>query len=122
MKTAKSIHRQLSVVKPQTDAQHQDEFDELVRRATHGDRRALGAIAIAVSPTLLEEARDVLGEDFAQEAGDVLQDFFLMLLEGRSRFVPAYGRGLAWMCGIIRSMARRHRVAREMDWGIRDDP
>jgi DNA-directed RNA polymerase specialized sigma24 family protein len=122
MKTANARNRQLSVVQPQTDAQHQDEFDDLVQRATRGDRRALGAIAIALSPTLLQEAREVLGEDFAQEAGDVLQDFFLMLLEGRSRFVPAHGRGLAWMCGIIRSMARRYRKAREMEWGIGDDP
>jgi hypothetical protein len=91
MKTANARNARLSNTQPQTDAQHRDDFDDLVRRATHGDRLALGAIATALSSPLLEEAREVLGEDFAQEAGDVLQDFFVMLLEGRSRFVPAQG-------------------------------
>jgi DNA-directed RNA polymerase specialized sigma24 family protein len=122
MKTAHALNRHLSVVPPQSDEELDDDFDELMRLATHGDRRALGAIAIAFSPLLLDEAREVLGEDFAQEAGDVLQDFFLMLLEGKSRFVPAHGRAHEWMCGIIRSMARRHRVACEMAWGLGDDP
>jgi DNA-directed RNA polymerase specialized sigma24 family protein len=104
----------------QTDAQVQADFDDLAMRATHGDKRALGAIAIVFGPTLLEEARAVMG-DFEQEAPDVLQDFFLALLEGRSRFTPAQGRAIAWMCGIIRAMARKHRAECERRWGI-DDP
>jgi DNA-directed RNA polymerase specialized sigma24 family protein len=104
-----------------TDAQRQADFNDLVWRATHGDRRALGAIAIAISPTLLEEARQVLGE-FAQEAGDVLQDFFVALLEGQSRFVPAHGRALEWMCGVIRAMARQHRAECERRWKRGEDP
>lgn len=93
----------------------------LVLRATHGDTRALGAIAIACSPALLEEARAVMG-DFEADAGDVLQDFFLALLEGRSRFTPAHGRAIAWMCGIIRAMARKYRAEREVEWTGKDDP
>jgi hypothetical protein len=54
-------------------------------RASHGDERALGAIAIAFGPTLLREARVELGP-FDSHAGDVLHDFFASLLEGRSRF------------------------------------
>jgi DNA-directed RNA polymerase specialized sigma24 family protein len=122
MKTSNVLDPSFSFTHPETDAQTQIDFDDLVQRATRGDRRALGAIAIALTPRLLEEAGEVLGEDFEQEAGDVLQDFFLMLLEGRSRFVPAQGRALEWMCGVIRSIARRHRVACEMAWGIGDDP
>jgi DNA-directed RNA polymerase specialized sigma24 family protein len=123
MKTANNARiRPLSTTQSQSDEQHQDDFDQLVRRATHGDRRALGAIAIALSPSLLEEAREVLGEDLAHEAGDVLQDFFLMILEGESRFVPAYGRAVPWMCGIIRSMARRRRADWERWWGVAEDP
>lgn len=106
---------------PQTDAQLQDDFDDLAMRATHSDRRGLGAIAIALGPTFLEEARAVMG-DFAQEAGDVLQDFFLALLEGRSRFTPAHGRAVPWMCGIVRATARKHRAECEKRWGVDDDP
>jgi DNA-directed RNA polymerase specialized sigma24 family protein len=109
-----------SRIHPNTDAQRQADFDDLVWRATHGDRRALGAIAIVISPALLEEARQVLGE-FAQEAGDVLQDFFVVMLEGRSRFVPAHGRALAWMCGIIRAMAWQHRAECERRWNQEEE-
>jgi hypothetical protein len=122
MKTANALEQQFSFTESQTDAQLEDDFDDLARRATHGDGRALGAIAIAMSPMFLEEARDALGEHFAREAGDVLQDFFLMLLEGRLRFMPAYGRAIEWMCGIIREMARMRRVECEVRWGIEDDP
>ena len=122
MKTANSLEQQLSLTPTQTDDQLQDELDDLVRRANEGDRRALGAIALATTAMLLDEARDALGENFEQEAGDVLQDFFLMLLEGSSRFLPAHGRAIEWMCGIVRSMARRHRVECETRWGVVDDP
>jgi len=106
----------------ETDAQQLDDFDDLVRRATEGDRSALSAIAIALGPSLLKEARETLGEDCAHEAEEVRQDFFLMLLEGESQFLPAQGRAVPWMCGIIRAMARRYRVAGERRWGIGDDP
>ncbi|MDP9000075.1 MAG: hypothetical protein M3O46_08190 [Myxococcota bacterium] len=109
--------RKISNIRPdstQTDAQREADFDGLVTRATRGDRRALAAIAIALSPRLLEEARAVMGAH-AQDAGDVLQEFFLMLLEGRTQFTPAHGRGIAWMCGIVRAMARRHRAQRARD-------
>ena len=106
----------------ETDAQHPDDFDDLVRRATEGDRSALSAIAIALSSSLLKEVRETLGEDLAHEAEEVLQDFFLMLLEGESQLLPVQGRAVPWMCGILRAMARRHRVACERRWGIGDDP
>jgi DNA-directed RNA polymerase specialized sigma24 family protein len=121
MKTTAIRNKAISSIHPQTDAQVQDDFDDLVARATQGDRRALAAIAIAMSPTLLEEARGLLG-DFEDEAGDVLQDFFVWMLECRSRFTPARGRALAWMCGIIRAMARRRRAQCEKRWGIAGDP
>ena len=106
---------------PHTDAQRLADFDDLVRRASQGDRRAIGAIAIAFSADLLKEARAVMG-DFAHEADDVLQDFFVSMLEGQSRFTPAQGRAIPWMCGIVRAMARKHRAHREREWGIEDDP
>lgn len=119
MKTA--IADRQTHLQSQTDAQRLDDFDVLVMRASLGDRRALGAVAIAFGPTLLDEARAVMG-DFEHEAGDVLKDFLLSLLEGRSRFTPAYGRAVSWMCGIIRAMARRRRADCELRGQIEDDP
>jgi hypothetical protein len=102
MKTTATPNKAVSAIYPQTDAQRLDDFDALVALATQGDRRAIGAIAIAMSPMLLDEARGLLG-DFEHEAGDVLQDFFVWMLEGKTRFTPARGRALPWMCGIIPS-------------------
>jgi DNA-directed RNA polymerase specialized sigma24 family protein len=103
------------------DTQQQDDFDDLVRRAAHGDRRAIGAIAIAFGPSLLDEARHVLGPH-EHEAEDVLQDFFLTLLEGGSRFVPAHGSAIRWMGDIIRTIALRRRTERDRDRGDWRDP
>jgi DNA-directed RNA polymerase specialized sigma24 family protein len=105
----------------QTDTQLQDDFDALVTRANQGDTRALGAIAIACRPDLLREAGAVMG-DFAREAEDIVQDLLLELLEGRSRFTPAQGRAIHWMCGIVRAMARKRRAERLREWGVEEDP
>jgi hypothetical protein len=96
---------------PSTAAQNQTAFDDLVLRASQGDRRAIGAVAVAFGPRLLEEAKACLG-DYEHEAEDVLQDFFLALLERRSRFAPAQGRAIPWMCEAVRALAR----ARNPDW------
>jgi hypothetical protein len=105
---------------PKTDAQLQDELDVLVLRAAQGDDRAIAAIAVAFAPMLLGEASAVLG-DFEDEAADVLQDFLGLLLERRSRFTPAQGRAIPWMCGLVRAMARKHRSEREREWGVDAD-
>lgn len=62
-----------------------DQGDQLVVVATRGDRRAVGAIAIAFGPTLNAEARKALGPTWEQESADVLQEFFLALCEVRGR-------------------------------------
>jgi DNA-directed RNA polymerase specialized sigma24 family protein len=103
------------------DAQIAAEFDELVRSAVAGDRRAIGAIAIAFGPKRLHEARAVLGSRFKQEAEDVVQDFFVSLLEGQSRFAPAQGRAIPWMCGVVRAIARKARGDRCREWAIDDE-
>jgi hypothetical protein len=84
------------------------EFDDLVRLACDGDRRALGAIAIALSGPLLREAQVALG-DRAREAGDLLCDFFNGIAEGRVRFARDDGHAVAWMRRVIREMAARRR-------------
>jgi DNA-directed RNA polymerase specialized sigma24 family protein len=91
------------------DTQVQDDFDDLVRLAVRGDRRAVGAIAMALGPMLLDEARVVLGE-YADEDSDVLQDFLLVLLEGRSRFQPVHGSAVVWLCRTIRAVAQTRRM------------
>jgi DNA-directed RNA polymerase specialized sigma24 family protein len=103
------------------DAQVIAEFDQLVRHAAAGDRRAIGAIAIAFGPKLLHEARAVLGRRFEEEADDVLQDFFAWMLEGSSRFQPAHGRAIPWMCGVVRAIARKARGDRKREWAF-DEP
>lgn len=99
---------------PQTDEQRQREFDNLARLASEGDRRAIGAIAIAIGPLLLKEARAGLGE-FEQEAGNVLHDLFVSLLERRTRFVPGHARAMPWMCGIVQTIAQQRRRERERE-------
>jgi len=105
----------VSPIRPVADLD--DEFDLLVERACGGDRRALGAIAIAVSKALLAAARDELG-DFGLAGGDVLQDFFVAVLEGRARFQPGKERARVWLERIVREMARQERASRERDCGV----
>jgi DNA-directed RNA polymerase specialized sigma24 family protein len=105
-----------------SDEQLIDDLDDLVVKASQGDRRAIGAIAVAFGPRLLDEAIEVLGRKFADQAADVLQDFFLSLCEGRTRFVPARGRALPWMFGIVRAAALKTRADRHVDWGLDEDP
>ena len=84
-----------------------DEFDKMVRNASRGDARAVGAIAIALGPALLDLARSVLGEP---DAGHILNEYFTSLVECRAgRFCPGRERGIRWLGrGIIR-VARRAR-------------
>jgi DNA-directed RNA polymerase specialized sigma24 family protein len=117
MKTAKRHDKPSPVpLHTLTDSQLNDELDALmVRCASQGDAHAIGAIALAFGKDLLKEARAVMG-DFAQDAEDVLQDFLVSLLEGRSRFTPEHGRALLWMRGVVLAMARKHCADREREW------
>ncbi len=77
------------------------------RRLWGADRRAIGAITIALGPALLEEARSELGEGREDEAGEVLQRFFLAMSEGMMTFTGAKGGGLDWMKRAVRREGRR---------------
>jgi DNA-directed RNA polymerase specialized sigma24 family protein len=83
------------------------DFDELVERASDGDNRAIGAIAIALGPPLFDEARAVLKE--LAGADEVVGDFFVILLERRSPFSRGQGSALEWMQRIVRALAHRRR-------------
>jgi DNA-directed RNA polymerase specialized sigma24 family protein len=96
------------------------DLDDLVARAARGDSRAVGDIAIAFGPLLLREAKAALGRDYEQEADDVLQDFFLALLEGVPDLLPARGRAIEWMCGGIRALAQSYLPHSRRDWDSDD--
>ena len=111
----------MNLVSTLTDEQDEhllDALDQLVVQATEGDSRAVGAIAIAFSPTLLEEAREELGPDHEQDAADVLQTFCLDLMEGQLVFPRIRGAAIHWMRRTIREIARRHIGDRGPDWDL----
>jgi DNA-directed RNA polymerase specialized sigma24 family protein len=94
-----------------SDAELLARFDDLVLLATRGDRHAIGAIALAFTGDLLAEANDVLHDE--HDAADVVQDFFLALLEGKTEgIVPLPGQARAFLLEIVRRMARRRRRER----------
>lgn len=90
-----------------------EELDAMVEAGTQGDRDAVGAIAIAFGPMLLDEARAVLGEEWKHEAGDVLQELTQALLCGELRFRPTRGSALPFLRGAVRGIARRIKKRRE---------
>jgi hypothetical protein len=96
------------------DHQRQIEFNSLVMEASAGDARAVGAIAIALGPTLLEEARSIL-EEFEEEADEVLKDFLESLLERRFHFDLAYGDATPWMFGVVQGIAHFRCRMRERE-------
>jgi DNA-directed RNA polymerase specialized sigma24 family protein len=85
----------------------EDATSDLVMRATRGDRRALGAIATTFGLLLVEEARAALNGSGGAE--DVVQDFFVCILEQKAQFTPDDGPGVAWLCRTVRQMALRQR-------------
>ena len=102
------------------DKSCQEDFDDLVLRASEGDRRAVGAIATALGKSLLEEARSVLKE-LDDEAGDVVQDFLLFLLEARAPFNRARGPAMKWMYRMVRTIAQQRRRERRRYRELRND-
>ena len=98
-------HRTAAALFHATDDEIVEQFDALVLAATRGDRRAIGALAIALGTTLHDEARAALGPDGAQAAGDVVQDLMLGLVE--RRFAPPRVRGgaLPWLKRTVRAIA-----------------
>jgi hypothetical protein len=100
----------------ESDTQIEDDFDDLVTLAARGNSRAVGAIAVALGPMILEEARVVLGE-YADEDIEVLQDFLVFLLDARSPFRPAHGRAIPWMCRVVRAIAQTRLKRNELRAG-----
>lgn len=95
-----------------SDRELLDQLDQLVANAVRGDRHAIGAIAIAFGPMLLQEVRKELGPLFENEGGDVLQDFFLAMTEAQLTFPSIRGAGVPWMKRTARTFARQHLLER----------
>ena len=75
---------------------------------SEGDRRAVGAIAVALGKSLIEEARTVLvGLD--GEAEDVVQDFLVFLLAAKGPFNRANGPAMQWLFRMVRTIAQQRR-------------
>ncbi len=91
-----------------SDAELLARFDELLLLALRGDRHAIGAIALTFTSDLLTVANVVL--DNEADAADVVQDFFLALVEGKVEGVPFLpGCGKAFLLDVVRHMARKRR-------------
>ena len=71
-----TIAKYMGTQRAANDVLLEEDFDDLVLRASEGDRRAVGAIAIALGKSLVEEARSVV-KGLDGEAEDVVQDFLL---------------------------------------------
>jgi len=109
----------LENTRPANDVGQVSDITVLVGRAAEGDRRAIGAIALALGPDLLAVARSAVRH--REDAADVLQDFFALLLTGEAaRFPPAPGCGLEWMEGLLLRMGRMSHEQRAAEWGLSD--
>ena len=119
MRVPPKSHRNVVIrfVRTATDHQLLAQLDDLVERAAQGDLRAVGAIAIAFGPVLLEQARTELGLLYRNDAADVLQDFFLALSDARLSFPPIRGAALPWMKRMVRAAARAHLQRRSRGGG-----
>ena len=95
----------LSAFIPLTDEQLLDELDVLVRDATLGNRYAISCIVMAFGGLLLDEARKAVGTWYEEQAADVVQDFYLGLVEKRFTFPQVRGCARVWMRRVIRSLA-----------------
>ncbi len=90
-----------------SDRELLDQLDDLVARAARGDRQAVGAIAVAFGPMLVQEARKVLAPLFELDVEDVVDRFFWDLLRDRLAFPPIRGAAVAWMKRRVREGPRR---------------
>ncbi len=105
-----------------TDVQLHDLLDALVLQASLGDRRAIGALAIGLGPTLLKAAREALGPRRADEDEDLLQDLFVCLSHGKLPFVRGRDHGLPWLRRQLESLAHASPTDRLVARAIDADP
>lgn len=82
-----------------------DELDEGIASASRGDRHAIACLALAFGSSIWTEALHATRDDRSR-ASDVLQSFYLSLLEASRPFDPAFdGRAIPWMGRRIHAIA-----------------
>jgi DNA-directed RNA polymerase specialized sigma24 family protein len=99
---------ELEMPQAANDTQLRDDLVDRRTRASESDRRALGAIAAAIGPSLLKEARAAM-KGLDGDAEDVVQDFFLFLVEGGAPFNVLNEHASHWMHRMVRVMAQHRR-------------
>ena len=97
-------------------------LDALVYKASLGDRRTIGALAVGLGPTLLKEARDALGARRVDEHEDLLQDLFVCLTQGKLSFVRGSDHGLEWLRAQLKSLAHASPSDRLVARAVDGDP
>ncbi len=80
-----------------------DKLDALIRRAAHGDRRAVFDLSYVLRPELLEEA---LRRVPADQAEDAVQELFARLLQGSLRPPRNRESAVAWLLRVLGNLAR----------------
>ncbi len=108
MTTKKNRNASAQYIFTATDDELVDPLDALVSEATKGDGPAVGAIAIAFGPMLIQVARIELGELWQHLAGDVVQELHVRLLAGELTFPPIRGAAIHWLKRTVRAIAREH--------------
>jgi len=79
-----------------------DLLDPLVRRAAEGDRSAIGALGRSFRPRLVAAARVHLQR---ADAEDVVQDVFVLLLEGKLPPPGPHEAAVPWLLRAVNELA-----------------
>lgn len=99
-----ALHPLVATTPHHAQAKVRAAVDRLVDRAARGDRRAIGALAVAFHQTLHDAVVEVIDDDV--DADDVLQDFYVRLLERRWTFVAGRHDAVQWLKANVRALAR----------------
>ena len=92
-----------------SDQELLDDLDEVVAAAANGDGQAVMAILVGFAPMLIDTAKDALGVVHEQDAGDVLQELSVLLLEKRLVFPRIRGAAVPWLKRMVEVAAQGWR-------------
>ena len=84
--------------------------DELMERVLRGDRAAHGELYRRQAKPMTQLARRMLKN--ADDADEIVQEAFLVVLRGAARVPPAKGRVAAWMATIVKNLVCERRRKR----------
>jgi hypothetical protein len=94
------------------EAQPRKDFDALLCLAARGDMQAIGAISLVFYEDFVSIVNDIVHDE--DDARDIVGELLTNLAEGRGKpFAPGVGGGIAWMEGLLRSMAGERAYKRD---------